>query len=184
MNRVWKPNVTVAALIEREGRFLLVEEETEDGLRFNQPAGHLDEGESLAAACAREALEETAWHFQPRALVGIYQWPRPRSAAGPSQGGAAGNFERSEQASPPSSGRGAGGWSPGNITYLRFAFSGELGAHEEGRALDAGILRAVWMTPGEVAACRERHRSPLVLQCVEDWLAGRRFPLDLIRHYD
>ncbi|MCX7163513.1 MAG: NUDIX hydrolase [Betaproteobacteria bacterium] len=150
MNRIWKPNVTVAALIEREGRFLLVEEETEDGLRFNQPAGHLDEGESLLAACAREALEETAWHFRPTALVGIYQWTRPQ----------------------------------GDITYLRFAFSGEPGAHEEGRALDAGIVRAVWMTPDEIAAVADRHRSPLVSQCVSDYLAGRRFPLDLLRHYD
>src|SRR3990167_2277074 len=112
MNRIWKPNVTVAALIERDGRFLLVEEETDDGLRFNQPAGHLDEGESLATACAREALEETAWHFRPTALVGIYQWPRPQ----------------------------------GDVTYLRFAFGGELGAHEPTRTLDAGILRTVWMT--------------------------------------
>jgi 8-oxo-dGTP pyrophosphatase MutT (NUDIX family) len=138
MNRVWKPNVTVAALIEREGRFLLVEEETEDGLRFNQPAGHLDEGESLVAACAREALEETAWGFAPTALVGVYQWSRPQ----------------------------------GDITYLRFAFAGELGAHEDGRMLDACILRA------------DRHRSPLVSQCVSDYLAGRRYPLELIRHYD
>ena len=150
MNRIWKPNVTVAALIEREGRFLLVEEETEDGLRFNQPAGHLDEGESLVAACVREALEETAWAFAPTALVGIYQWPRPQ----------------------------------GDITYLRFAFSGDLGAHEDGRALDAGIQRAVWMTPEEIRATAERHRSPLVWQCVIDYLAGRRFPLELVRHYD
>lgn len=150
MNRIWKPNVTVAALIEREGRFLLVEEETEDGLRFNQPAGHLDEGESLVAACAREALEETAWSFTPTALVGIYQWPRPQ----------------------------------GDITYLRFAFAGALGAHEEGRALDDGILRAVWMTPDEIRATADRHRSPLVWQCVSDYLAGRRFPLELLRHYD
>ena len=150
MNRVWKPNVTVAALIEREGRFLLVEEETEDGLRFNQPAGHLDEGESLVAACTREAAEETAWSFNPTALVGIYQWPRPQ----------------------------------GDITYLRFAFAGELGAHEEGRALDAGILRAVWMTPDEIRASADRHRSPLVWQCVSDYLDGRRFPLELLRHYD
>jgi len=149
MERIWKPNVTVAALIEREGRFLLVEEETEDGLRYNQPAGHLDEGESLAAACSREALEETAWHFQPTSLVGVYQWPRPK----------------------------------GDITYLRFAFAGTLGAEETGRPLDTGILRAVWLTPAEIAASRDRHRSPLVLQCVEDWLAGRRYPLDLIRHY-
>lgn len=149
MNRIWKPNVTVAALIEREGRFLLVEEETDEGLRFNQPAGHLDEGESLVAACAREALEETAWQFRPTALVGIYQWPRPQR----------------------------------DITYLRFAFSGELGAHEEGRPLDTGILRAVWMTPAEMRATAARHRSPLILQCVDDYLAGRRFPLDLVRHY-
>ncbi|MFH1869903.1 MAG: NUDIX hydrolase [Pseudomonadota bacterium] len=150
MNRIWKPNVTVAALIEREGRFLLVEEETDDGLRFNQPAGHLDEGESLLAACAREALEETAWAFTPTALVGIYQWPRPQ----------------------------------GDVTYLRFAFAGELGAHEAGRTLDAGILRAIWMTSDEIRATTDRHRSPLVAQCVDDYLAGRRFPLDLLRHYD
>ena len=145
----WKPNVTVAALIERDGRYLLVEEETDEGLRYNQPAGHLDEGESLAAACAREALEETAWQFRPSALVGIYQWPRPQ----------------------------------GDITYLRFAFSGELGEFDPGRRLDDGILRAVWLTPAEIEACRDHHRSPLIVQCVRDHLAGRRFPRDLIRHY-
>ncbi len=150
MNRIWKPNVTVAALVERDGRFLLVEEETDDGLRFNQPAGHLDEGESLVAAWAREALEETAWGFTPTSLVGIYQWPRPQ----------------------------------GDITYLRFAFAGELGAHDSARTLDTGILRAVWMTPDEINASAERHRSPLVSQCVSDYLAGRRFPLELLRHYD
>jgi 8-oxo-dGTP pyrophosphatase MutT (NUDIX family) len=149
MNRIWKPNVTVAALIERDGRFLLVEEETEDGLRFNQPAGHLDEGESLVAACAREALEETAWGFTPTTLVGIYQWQRPQ----------------------------------GDITYLRFAFSGELGAHEEGRDLDTGIRCAVWMTPDEIRTTKDRHRSPLVWQCVSDYLAGQRFPLELLKHY-
>ncbi|MCX7174003.1 MAG: NUDIX hydrolase [Proteobacteria bacterium] len=149
MNSIWKPNVTVAAVVERDGKFLVVEEETDDGVRFNQPAGHLDEGESLVAACARETLEESAWHFAPSALIGIYQWPRPA----------------------------------GDITYLRFAFSGELGAHEAGRALDTGILRALWLTPAELEATRDRHRSPLVMQCVADYLAGRRFPLDVIRHY-
>lgn len=150
MSTIWKPNVTVAAVIERDGAFLLVEEETDDGIRFNQPAGHLDEGESLVAACAREALEETAWNFTPTALVGVYQWPRPQR----------------------------------DITYLRFAFSGDLGEHEENRPLDTGILRAVWMTPAEIEATRARHRSPLIWQCMQDWQAGRRFPLDLIRHYD
>jgi len=149
MNRVWKPNVTVAALIERDGRFLLVEEETPEGIRFNQPAGHLDEGESLMEACARETLEETAWRFRPTALVGIYMWPRPQ----------------------------------GDITYLRFAFAGTLGEEQAGRSLDTGILRAVWMTPDEVEASRERHRSPLVWQCIQDYQAGRRYPMDILRHY-
>ena len=146
---IWKPNVTVAALIERDGRYLMVEEETDDGVRFNQPAGHLDAGEPLTSACTREVLEESAWHFTPSALVGIYQWTRPQ----------------------------------GDITYLRFAFSGELGTHEPERTLDAGILRAVWMTPLEIEATRPLHRSPLIWQCMQDHAAGRRYPLDLIRHY-
>ncbi|HUY02861.1 MAG TPA: NUDIX hydrolase [Rhodocyclaceae bacterium] len=149
MSPQWKPNVTVAAVIERDGRFLLVEEETVDGIRLNQPAGHLEQGESLIAACVRETLEETAWHFVPTALVGIYLWPRPQ----------------------------------GDITYLRFAFCGELGAHEEARILDTGILRALWLSPEEIAAARERHRSPLIMQCLADYGAGRRYPLELLRHY-
>ncbi len=154
MNRIWKPNVTVAAVIERDGKFLLVEEEVDDGrggveIRYNQPAGHLDEGESLLDACARETLEETAWHFTPRQLVGIYQWRRPVR----------------------------------DITYLRFAYSGDLGEHETGRKLDQGIVQALWLTPAEAEACRDRHRSPLVMQCIADYLAGRSFPLDLLRHY-
>ncbi|TRZ68625.1 MAG: NUDIX hydrolase [Rhodocyclaceae bacterium] len=149
MSNLWKPNVTVAAVIERAGRFLVVEEETDDGIRLNQPAGHLDAGESLPAACARETLEEAAWHFAPTALIGVYQWRRPA----------------------------------GDLTYLRFAFSGELGEHQAGRALDTGILQALWLTPAELEAMRDRHRSPLVMQCVADYVAGRRFPLDLIRHY-
>ena len=146
----WKPNVTVAAIIERDGKFLFVEEETTDGIRLNQPAGHLDDGESLVAACAREALEETAWNFQPTALCGIYQWQRPQR----------------------------------DVTYLRFAFAGKLGEHDENRPLDSGILRTVWLTPRELAERQEQHRSPLVLRCVEDWLSGRRWPLELIRHYE
>lgn len=149
MDRVWKPNVTVAAVIEREGRFLLVEEETPEGLRFNQPAGHLEEGESLVEAAAREALEETAHRFRPESLVGIYQWPRP----------------------------------DGEVTYLRFAFAGSVLGVERGLALDAGIQRAVWMDLAEVEATAARHRSPLLLQCIRDFLGGRRYPLDLIRHY-
>jgi len=148
----WKPNVTVAAVIERDGRFLLVEEQTSDGLRLNTPAGHLDPGESPAEGCARETLEETAHHFTPTALIGIYM-ARSRPQA-----------ERGE-----------------DTTYMRFAFTGTLGAFEAGRALDEGIVRTLWMTADEIRASVARHRSPLLLQCIEDHLAGKRHPLDLVR---
>jgi 8-oxo-dGTP pyrophosphatase MutT (NUDIX family) len=150
----WKPNVTVAAVIERDGRFLLVEEQAGDGLRLNTPAGHLDPGESPAEGCARETLEETAHHFTPTALIGIYM-ARSRPVA-----------EGSE-----------------DITYMRFAYCGALGAFEEGRAFDDGIVRTLWMTPDEIRASVARHRSPLLLQCIEDYLAGQRHPLELV-HVD
>ena len=150
MNHRWKPSVTVAAVIERDGRFLLVEEETFDGLRFNQPAGHLEANESLLQAVARETMEETAHPFIPEYLVGIYLWPR----------------------------------SQGDATYLRFAFGGQTGESDLTRTLDIGIVRTVWMTPEELHATRARHRNPLVLQCVEDWLSGRRYGLELLRHYN
>ena len=149
MELIWKPNTTFAAVIERDGKFLLVEEDTDDGIRLNQPAGHLDEGESLLAACVRETLEETAWHFVPKNLLGIYQWRRPQ----------------------------------GDVTYLRFAFSGVLGLHDADRVLDQGIRRALWLSFDEILASQLVHRTPLVLQCVQDYLAKRQFPLDLIRHY-
>ncbi len=150
MNTPWKPSVTVAAIIEREGRFLLVEEETADGLRLNNPAGHLDPGESLVQGCVREALEETTHRFTPTALVGVYLSRMVR----------------------PSTGE--------DITFLRFAFSGELGAALADRTLDHGIVRTLWLTPDEMRASRERHRSPLVLRCMEDHLRGQRHPLDLL----
>lgn len=146
----WKPSVTVAAIIERGGKFLLVEEETADGLKLNNPAGHLDPGESPEQGCAREALEETARRFLPEALVGIYL-ARQRNAH---------NGE--------------------DITYMRFAYCGSVGEPEPGRALDHGIVRTLWMTPDEIRASSARHRSPLLVKCVEDYLAGRRFPLDLV----
>ena len=146
---VWKPNVTVAAVVQRDGKFLLVEEETEAGLAFNQPAGHLEAGESLIDAVVREALEETAYHFKPTHLVGIYNWPHPTK----------------------------------EVTYLRFAFAGELHGWEAGRRLDDGIVAARWLTHAEVRASTERHRSPLVRRCIEDLVAGKRYPLDLLVHY-
>ncbi len=155
MDTLWKPSVTVAAVIERDGRFLLVEEETPEGLRLNNPAGHLDPAESPAEGVARETLEETTHRFRPTALVGIYL----------------SRFQR-----PARQGRAAE-----DVTYLRFAFCGELGDVVPGRTLDTGIVRTLWMTPDEVRASSERHRSPLVLRCIEDHLAGQRFPLALIQ---
>ncbi len=146
---IWKPNVTVAAVVEREGRFLLVEEDTEHGRLFNQPAGHLDPGETLIEAVAREALEETAHSFNPTALVGVYQYHHAAA----------------------------------DITYLRFAFTGDLTGHDPGRALDTGIVRAVWLSPEEIRRASARHRSPLVVRCIEDFLAGRRYPLELLYHH-
>lgn len=151
MSEVWKPSVTVAAIIEREGRFLMVEEHSGDGLRINQPAGHLEAGESLLEAVAREALEESAHVFTPTALVGTYLSRNVSS----SRGGL-------------------------SVTYLRFAFAGSVGAALE-RPLDQGIVRTVWMTRAELAACAERHRSPLVLRCVDDYLNGQRAPLELVQ---
>ena len=147
---IWKPNVTVAAIIEQKGKFLLVEEHTSQGLKFNQPAGHLEANESLLNAVVREAREESAYEFEPQHLIGIYRWHADIS----------------------------------NTTYLRFAYSGHILAHHTEQALDKGIVRTVWMTPEEIRATTPRHRSPLILQCVEDYLAGKRYPLELVTHYD
>jgi 8-oxo-dGTP pyrophosphatase MutT (NUDIX family) len=156
MNTRWKPSTTVAAVIERDGRFLLVEEHTPEGLRLNNPAGHLDPGESPASGCARETLEETAYQFQPSALVGIYlsRFQRPANART--------------------------GDTAEDITFLRFAFCGTLGTFEPERTLDTGIVRTVWLTSEEVRASAARHRSPLVVRCMEDYLLGRRYPLELV----
>jgi phosphatase NudJ len=162
MNKRWKPNVTVAAIIERDfdgvRKFLLVEEQTRDGLRLNNPAGHLDPGESPLQGCVRETLEETAFHFTPTALVGVY-------------------LSRFERVQP-------GHAEPLDVTYLRFTFCGELGAHEAERVLDVGIVRALWLSMDEIRATTPMHRSPLLLNCLEDYLAGQRFPLSLISTHE
>jgi 8-oxo-dGTP pyrophosphatase MutT (NUDIX family) len=150
MNTRWSPSVTVAALIEHNGRYLLVEEHTPDGLKLNNPAGHLDPGESPEQGVVREALEETARVFTPESLVGVYLSRFQRPATGE------------------------------DVTYLRFAFAGTVGEPLPGRVLDTGIERTLWLTPDELRASAQRHRSPLVLRCIEDHLAGRRYPLDLI----
>ena len=150
----WSPSVTVAAVVERAGRYLVVEEMTPEGLRLNNPAGHLDPGETLQQAVARECLEETACSFVPQALVGVYlsRFVRPAAADRPAQ----------------------------DVTYLRFAYCGSVGEPEPGRALDTPVLRTLWLTPDELRASADRHRSPLLLRCMEDHLAGRRYPLDAV----
>lgn len=146
MSSQWKPEVTVAAIVERAGRFLMVEERVSGGLVFNQPAGHLEDRETLIEAAIRETREETAWRFAPESLVGTYLW---RS---------------------PDNGR----------TFLRFAFCGSVDDHRPQQALDTGIVRALWMTHEQLRAQPHRLRSPLVLRCIDDYLQGRRLPLESV----
>jgi 8-oxo-dGTP pyrophosphatase MutT (NUDIX family) len=151
--RPWQPDVTVATVVVDEGgRLLCVEEHGNGALVFNQPAGHLEPGESLEQAALRETLEETGWEVRLTAFVGAYQWQAPATVEG-----------------------GAG------IHYLRFAFAASPVRHHPGRPLDVGIVRAPWLAPAELAAARDRHRSPLVWQVVADFLGGRRYPLGLAR---
>jgi phosphatase NudJ len=150
MSARWSAKVTVAAIIERDGRYLLVEEHTPEGLRLNNPAGHLDPGESLAQAVVRETLEETACAFMPTHVVGVYLARLQRASTGE------------------------------DVSYLRVAFAGTVGEPEAGRALDEGIVRTLWLTPAEIDAQRSRHRSPLVARCIADHAAGRRYGLELL----
>ena len=144
----WMPHATVAAIVEDQGKFLLVEEETDRGNRYNQPAGHLEDNESLLAAVVRETMEETAYTFHPEALLGIYHWKHEHN----------------------------------DSTYLRFAYIGRVSNHQPTQALDEGIVRSVWMTVEEMREQAMLMRSPQVLKCVEDYLAGKRYPLEAITH--
>jgi len=154
MNQRWKPSVTVAAIAARqrgaEIEYLLVEEETPEGLRLNNPAGHLDPGESPEEGVVREALEETACAFVPERLLGVYLARFQRPATGE------------------------------DVTYLRFAYAGRVGEPDAARTLDHGIVRTLWMTLAELRASVPRHRSPLVLRCIEDAAAGRSHALDCV----
>lgn len=144
----WKANVTVASIVERQGQFLIVEEHTSDGLRFNQPAGHWEFGETLLDAVVRETREETGWLVEPESLVGIYSGPKGDGS---------------------------------DIVYLRFAFVCRALSHQEG-PLDAGIVAAHWRTLDEIQAQADRHRSPLVMRCFQDYVQGQRFPLNVLLH--
>lgn len=147
---IWKPNTTVAAIVEQDGKFLLVEEETDRGSRYNQPAGHLEDNETLLHAVIRETQEESAYGFTPTHLLGIYHWKLPQK----------------------------------DITYLRFSFIGTVHSHQPTQKLDNGIIRAVWLSLDEIRELDKQHltRSPQVLTCVEDYLSGKRFPLEILTH--
>ena len=147
---IWKPNVTVAAVVEKDGKYLLVEEQTSSGILFNQPAGHLEPEESIIHAAIRETLEETAYTFAPQSVLGIYHW-----------------HSRVE-----------------NTTFIRFAFSGSVVHHDPRRPLDTGIVRAGWFGLDEIRQMVYCHRSPLVMRCIEDDQAGKRYPLDILAHFD
>ncbi|MBM7061785.1 NUDIX hydrolase [Pseudomonas sp. UL073] len=141
------PHVTVATVVEDEGRFLLVEELADGRAVFNQPAGHLEADESLTQAALRETLEETGWHIELTAVTGIYLYTAPSNG----------------------------------VTYQRVCFAGKPLRHQQELPLDDGIIGPRWLTREELAAQPERWRSELVLRCIDDYLAGERFPLSLIR---
>lgn len=144
----WKPNVTVAAIIEDNGKFLLVEEYSDDTLVFNQPAGHLEQNETLIEAVKREVKEETAYDFEPSAVLGIYLYPNHSQ----------------------------------DITYLRVCFLGTCHNQDPEQTLDEGIVRAVWLSKDELEMQTAKPRSEMVLQCINDYLSGKSFPLDLLHH--
>jgi ADP-ribose pyrophosphatase YjhB (NUDIX family) len=143
----WSPHITVATVVERNNQFLFVEESIQGSVVINQPAGHWEQGESLIEATIRETLEETAWHYQPSYLIGIYQWMHPHSRE----------------------------------TYLRFCFTGDLITHDVHRPLDKDIERAIWLDYQQLVERNKDHRSPLVLRCVEDYINGQRFDLNLLQ---
>ncbi|MEO8018578.1 MAG: NUDIX hydrolase [Pseudomonadota bacterium] len=142
----WNPEVTVAAIVERDNRFLIVEERSAGRLVLNQPAGHLEDRENLIDAAIRETREETAWRFRPEALVGTYLWRSPIDGR----------------------------------SFLRFAFCGPVDDHNPQQALDQGVVRALWMSHQQLLAQASRLRSPLVLSCLQDFLLGKRQPLDSV----
>jgi 8-oxo-dGTP pyrophosphatase MutT (NUDIX family) len=143
---IWKPHVTVAAVAERDGQFLMVQEHVNGRSVLNQPAGHLEDNESLAAAVARETFEETGWHFAPDVVTGIYRWREP-------------DLQR---------------------TYLRVCFAGTLLDQLPDAVLDDNIEQVVWLSRQQLLLQSARLRSPLVLRCIDDYLAGASYPMGLL----
>lgn len=145
----WKPNVTVAAIAEQDDCFLLVEENADGLVVFNQPAGHLEKDETLITAVKREVMEETAWEYEPENIVGIYLYPNPHN----------------------------------EIVYLRVCFYGKCIKHYPEKILDNEIIRTVWLSREELEVNKDAMRSPMVLGCIDDYLAGKNYPLDILNHF-
>lgn len=143
---IWKPHATVAAIIERDNKFLVVEELVDGRRQINQPAGHLEPDESLIDAAIRETREETAWGFKPESVTGIYLWKHPENGE----------------------------------TFLRVSFCGQCHDHDTSQALDNGIIQALWLSREELIERENDFRSPMVMSCIDDYLSGRRFPLDIL----
>ncbi|MDT8428778.1 MAG: NUDIX hydrolase [Pseudomonadales bacterium] len=142
----WHPHNTVAVVIERDQQFLMVEELIQGQLVLNQPAGHLEPGESLMQAARRETLEETAWEVELESLLGIYQFIAEQNGE----------------------------------CYLRTCFIARLIKEHKERELDQGIVRAVWMDLPSLQAESQRLRNPIVMTVIEDYLAGRHYPLNIL----
>jgi 8-oxo-dGTP pyrophosphatase MutT (NUDIX family) len=143
-------DVTVAAVVENDGRFLMVEERAFGRIVFNQPAGHLEPDESLVDAAVRETREETGYLFEPSHLLGVYLWGSEESGT----------------------------------SFLRVTFIGSAVAPRGTPTLDDGILAVHWLTRNQLLSRADRLRSPMVLRCIDDHLAGVRYPLACLTHVD
>jgi len=146
---VWKPHVTVAAVIENNQQFLLVEEETDNGLAFNQPAGHLEPGEEIISAAIREVNEETAWQFIPEYIIAIQLWRKSSEAP----------------------------------SFVRVCFAGSVHSHNPKQTLDEGIIATHWLTRQQIVEKQSQLRSPLVLNTIDTYLTGDRYPLSLLQSF-
>jgi 8-oxo-dGTP pyrophosphatase MutT (NUDIX family) len=146
----WLPRVTVATVIEDEGKFLMVEEDIYGEKILNQPAGHLEAGETLIEAAVRETLEETGWHIKINHLIEFSQWTSPNS----------------------------------KNHYLRSCFAGTALQFDPNIQLDDGIIQAIWMSRDEVAANRDRLRSPLVLHHIDHYINGKKTDTEVFSYYD
>lgn len=144
---VWKPRVVVASVLEKEGKYLVVEEKIDGEIVVNQPAGHLEPNETIIQAVKRETLEETGWTFEPTYIVGIMHLLNP-------------NTKR---------------------IFIRFTFTGNLIEKVPGYKLDPDIIGTKWMSYNEIKLQHKNAwRSPLVMRSLDEYRAGKRYPMDLI----